>query len=437
MVWLQKTLHGSVSLEGVGLHSGQRARMTLVPGPVNSGLVFRVVGSGREVRIPALVEYVPQDGDLTRATTLTHDGVSVGTVEHILAALHGMGITNCEILLEGIEPPVGSCASAKDYVDMILQAGVREQGLPALSYRINRRVNWSRGDVQITGEPAENFRISFLIDYDDPAIGVQSASFEITPDVFREEIAPARTFAQMRDVAKLQEMGLVKGGTLDNALVFADGDLAGGQALRFKDECVRHKILDLLGDLALLGMPIQGHVMARFSGHNGNVGFARMLAQTERRLPRIYPPRNPSSWDIVSIMDVMPHRYPFLLVDRIVELEPGKRVVGLKNVTINEPFFQGHFPGHPIMPAVLIIEAMAQTGGVLLLSSVSDSRGKLVYFSGIDGARFRQPVIPGDQLRLVLEMGRLRGTLCKMRGTAWVGETMVAEADLMSTVVDS
>ena len=213
--------------------------------------------------------------------------------------------------------------------------------------------------------------------------------------------------------------------------------LAGGQQLRFPDECVRHKILDLIGDLALLGMPIQGHVKARLSGHAANVEFTRLLAKVERRMPRIYPPRDPEAWDIASIMKIMPHRYPFLLVDRITGIEPGRRVTGLKNVTINEPFFQGHFPGHPIMPAVLIVEAMAQVGGVLLLSNVDDPRGKLVYFSGIDNARFRSPVTPGDQLRFELEMIKLRGPICKMRGTAWVGDKVVAEADLMSTVVDS
>ena len=212
VIWLQKTLKGPVSLSGSGLHSGQQARMTLAPAPVNSGLVFRVVdprqGHQDEVRIPALVEYVPQDGDLTRATTLTHAGVSIITVEHVLAALHGMGITNCEILLEGNEPPIGSCASAKDYVDMILEAGIREQGLPSLSYKVKRPVSWNRGDVQISAEPCENFRLSFHIDYDDPAIGIQSASFEICPEIFKDEIAPARTFAQMKDVAMLQQMGL-------------------------------------------------------------------------------------------------------------------------------------------------------------------------------------------------------------------------------------
>jgi UDP-3-O-[3-hydroxymyristoyl] N-acetylglucosamine deacetylase/3-hydroxyacyl-[acyl-carrier-protein] dehydratase len=426
-----------VSVEGIGLHSGVEARMTLAPAPVNTGLVFVVPQPGGEVRIPALVENVTGEHDLVRATTLAKDGVTIHTVEHVLAALAGMGITNCFIHLQGGEPPVAACGSSRGYVEMIDEAGVADQGIPALYYRINRPVSLRRGDVEITAEPADHFFVSFTIVYDDPAIGVQEATFAVRPSIFRDEIAPARTFALMGDVAQLQEMGLVKGGNFENALVFDNGKLAGGQTLRFSDECVRHKILDLIGDLALLGMPIQGHIRARLAGHATNVEFTRLLAKTERRMPRIYPPRDPQHWDIASIMAIMPHRYPFLLVDRISEIVPGKRVTGFKNVTINEPFFQGHFPGHPIMPAVLIIEAMAQVGGVLLLSNVEDPRGRLVYFSGIDNARFRNPVSPGDQLRFELELVRLRGPICKMRGTAWVGDKVVAEADLMSTIVDS
>ena len=437
MIWRQKTLGKSVTMKGTGLHTGVEAVMTLEPAPVNTGLVFVVPGPDGEVEIPARVEYAVARDQMNRATSLEKDGARVTTVEHILAALYGMGVTNCRIGLEGGEPPVTDCASGRKYVEMVDEAGVVDQGIPALSYHVKRWRRWREGDIQISVEPADGFLLSFHIDYDDPAIGIQDATFSIQPDVFREEIAPARTFALMKDVAALQEMGLAKGGNPGNALVFDNGKLAGDQVLRFPDECVRHKILDLLGDLALLGMPLQGHVHARCSGHDANVEFVRQLAQSERSLPRICPPRDPQGWDIGSIMEIMPHRYPFLLVDRIISLVPGESVTGLKNVTINESFFQGHFPGHPVMPAVLIIEAMAQTGGVLLLSSVDDARGKLVYFSGIDGARFRRPVTPGDQLRFELEMVKLRGPMCKMHGTAYVDSVKVAEADLMSTIVDT
>lgn len=440
MIWLQRTVNSEIAIEGIGLHSGEMARMTFAPAAINTGVVFKIpaAAAGDEpFEIKAVVENVANEQDLIRSTTLTKGDVSIHTVEHVLAALAGCGITNCEIILEGQEPPVPACGSALSYVEMIDKAGIRDQGIPALYYKINRPVKLQYGQVEISAEPADAFLITFEVNYDDPLIGSQEYTVEVNPKNFRKEIAPARTFAMMADVEKLKELGLGKGGSPDNALIFDNGSIVGGHELRFPDECARHKILDLIGDLALLGMPIQGHIKARFSGHATNVGFTRTLAKTERRLPRIYPPRNADFWDISSIMEIMPHRYPLLLVDRIIELEPGKRVVGLKNVTINEPFFQGHFPGHPIMPAVLIVEAMAQVGGVLLLSSVDDPRGKLVYFSGIDGARFRQPVTPGDQLRFELELVKLRGPICKMRGTAWVDGKLVAEANLMSSVVDS
>lgn len=437
MLWLQKTVAKEVSCEGVGLHSGEFSRMTFAPAEPNTGLVFEVPGPEGPVTIEAVVENVAGDDDLVRATTLVKDGIRIHTVEHVLSALSGMGITNCRIVLEGGEPPVPSCGSALCYVEMVEEAGIRDQGLPAVFYKVSRPVSYRDGNVEIIAEPADGFYVSFHVEYDDPAIGVQEATFEIHPWIYREQIAPARTFALMRDVARMQELGLAKGGTIENALVFDDGRIEGGLELRFPDEVVRHKVLDLLGDLALLGMPIQGHIKARLSGHASNVAFTKLLAGIERKMPRIYPARRPETWDIASIMRIMPHRYPFLLVDRIIDLQPGKKVTGIKNVSINEPFFQGHFPGHPIMPAVLIIEAMAQVGGVLLLSSVDDPRGKLVYFSGIDEARFRQPVTPGDQLRFELELIKIRGPICKMRGTAWVGDTKVAEANLMSTVVDS
>jgi len=433
---LQKTVAKPATLEGVGLHSGTESRLTFRPAPVNHGIVFQVAAADGPVEIRAQVDNVLAGDVSVRHTTLAGNGVEIHTVEHVLGALAGLGITNCQIELEGQEPPEPLDGSALPIIELLEEAGIADQGLPAPYYRIPGMISFREGDVEITAEPADRFLLTFYIAYDDPLIGTQQATFEITPEIFRREIAPARTFALKKEVSELQAMGLAKGGTLFNALVIEDGKLLGAQELRFPDEFVRHKVLDLLGDLSLLGMPLQGHVKARCSGHATNLAFTRLLARRESRSPSIYPPRKPVHWDICSIMEVMPHRYPFLLVDRICELEPGKRVVGYKNVSVNEPFFPGHFPGHPIMPAVLIIEAMAQTGGVLLLSSIDDPSSKLVYFSGIDQARFRQPVTPGDQLRFELEMVKLRGPICKMRGVALVDGEKVAEADLMSTVVD-
>lgn len=436
MLILQKTLGRRVAMTGRGLHSGSEAVVAFCPAPPNTGLVFRVPGPDGRVEIPARAECVPAGHHGVRNTTLERGGVRILTVEHVLSALSGMGVTNCYVELDGPEPPEPRAGSTLEFVALLDEAGIVDQGLPAAFHRVDVPVSYRDGDVSLEVAPDDGLRVTFHIDYDDPLIGVQVASFLITPEVYRREIAPCRTFALQRDVEKLKAMGLGKGGTLDNAMVVADGQLLNDTPLRFPDEFVRHKILDLIGDLALVGVPLQGHVTARRSGHDANIRLASLLAEQERRGTRIYPSRAPVYWDIASIMKVMPHRYPLLLVDRILELETGKRVVGIKNVSINEPFFVGHFPGHPIMPAVLITEAMAQVGGVLLMSSVDHPETKLVYFSGIDGARFRRPVTPGDQIRFELELVKLRGPLCKMRGCAFVDGELVAEADLMSTIVD-
>ena len=437
MLWYQKTVGQEISMEGVGLHTGETTRLTFKPAPPNTGLVFRAKTSAGEAEIPAIIENVPEGEPAVRNTTLVSGEVKIFTVEHVLAALFGMGVTNCYIDLEGSEPPITTCGSSLTYVKMLQEAGIVFQGLPAGHYRIAAPVAFREGDIEIVAEPCDHFRVSMEVSYDDPLIGRQATSYEITPEVFATQIAPARTFAFMDDVVKMREMGYAMGGSLETALVIENGALAGGQTFRFPDEIVRHKVLDLIGDLALLGLPIQGHIRARRSGHPSHAAFTRKLAKLERGSSRIFPKRNPVEFDIASILEVLPHRYPLLLVDRILEMEPGKRVVGLKNVTINEPFFQGHFPGHPIMPGVLIIESMAQAGGVLLLSSVDEPRGKLVYFSGIDGARFRRPVLPGDTLTLECELTKRKGPICKMHGVARVGTEKVAEADLMASLVDA
>ena len=249
------------------------------------------------------------------------------------------------------------------------------------------------------------------------------------------EIAPARTFVLERDVDALRKAGWIRGGRLENAVVVGEQRVLNQEPLRFPDEFVRHKVLDLLGDLFLLGGPLIGHVTAKRSGHESHVAFVKHLKES-LPLPGRRPGRPADEWDITAIMDIMPHRYPFLLVDRITRIEEGRSIEGMKNVTINEPFFQGHFPGHPIMPAVLIIEAMAQVGGLLLLNSVEDPNQKLMYFMGIDGAKFRRPVVPGDQLRFVLTLLKLRKGTSKMRGEAFVDDQLVAEAELLATVVD-
>ena len=437
MLWMQRTVARQAAIEGVGLHTGQTSRLTLSPAPPNTGLVFRVRCQAGEAEIPALIEHVPRQEPAVRNTMLVKGEVKILTVEHLLAALYGLGVTNCYLDLEGNEPPITSCGSALPYVELLEQAGIAYQGLPAGYFRVPAPIALRENGVEIVAEPGDRFRMSMLVDYADSLIGVQTADFEITPAVFAREIAPARTFAFMSDVLELREKGYARGGSYETALVIENGRLAGGQTFRFPDEIVRHKMLDLLGDLALLGMPLQAHIRARRAGHAANVRFTRLLAERERTSSRIFHQRRPECFDISAILEVMPHRYPFLLVDRIIELDPGRRVVGQKNVTINEPFFPGHFPGHPIMPGVLIIEALAQTGGILLLTGVEDPRGKLVYFGGIDAARFRRPVLPGDVLTLTCEMLKLKGSVCKMRAVAQVGQEKAAEAELMASLVDA
>ncbi len=290
------------------------------------------------------------------------------------------------------------------------------------------------------------------IEYDDAYLGTQHATYDIDKDVFVKEIAPARTFVLQRDVDALRAQGMILGGTLQNAVVVQPKGILNQEPLRFENEFVRHKILDFIGDLYLLGRPALGHFVSIKSGHATNVRFVQRLAAAEHlesgekpektlktqkkaRAGKGNGSRSPVELDIAAIMKIMPHRYPFLLIDRILSLEEN-RVVGIKNVTINEPFFVGHFPGHPIMPAVLIIEAMAQCGGVLLLNSSYQAKEKLVYFIGIDRAKFRKPVRPGDQLRFELTLLRLKSRICKMEGKAYVDGDLVAEAELLSSIVD-
>ncbi len=436
----QRTISREVLVEGTGLHSGAPTSMVFKPAPENSGIVFVRTDLPSRPKIMVGVDNAVASGDFSRRTTLVDAGASVGTVEHVLAAVMGLGIDNVIIEIDSAEPaePDGSCAP---FVEALKRAGIVEQEAPRSYFVLKERVEFAKDGVELVALPYDGFRISFTIEYEHPIIGSQSASFEISEDVFEKEIAPARTFALLKDVEDLKERGLIKGGSLENSLVVGDDAILNEGPLRFSDEFVRHKVLDLLGDLRLLGRPLKMHVISVRSGHTTNLKLVKLLHESIRKASKgsalgRQVREVPSSLSIDQIQEIMPHRYPFLLVDRILSLEPGKRVVGIKNVTINEPFFAGHFPAGPIMPAVLIVEAMAQVGGVMLLSMVEDPGGKLVYFMGIDKAKFRKPVVPGDQLRFELEMVRMRSKTCKMRGKAYVDRSLVAEAELTSILVD-
>jgi len=431
----QRTIARPASFEGVGLHTGEKGRVTFKPAPVDHGIRFVRTDLPERPEVLVRPENARFDPQAARRTILEQDGVQVHTMEHVLAAIAGLSIDDLVVEIDSMEVPEPADGSAAPIAAILMEAGFTELEKPRRHLKVTKKVQWSQNGVSLCAEPYHGLRITFTIDYDHPLIGRQTLSLDIDDETFLRDIAPARTFVLERDVEALRKAGLIRGGRLENAVVVGEKKILNDGDLRFPDEFVRHKILDLLGDLRLLGGPLLGHVHALRSGHEGHVAFVRHLKQT-LPLPGRRAGGSPEEWDITAIMDIMPHRYPMLLVDRITKIEEGRTIEGVKNVTINEPFFQGHFPGHPIMPAVLIIEAMAQVGGLLLLNSVDDPGNKLMYFMGIDGARFRRPVTPGDQLRFSLTLLKIKGGTTKMRGEAFVEDQLVAEAELLATVVD-
>jgi len=431
----QRTIARATGYEGVGLHTGEIGTVTFRPAEPDTGVRFvRTDLPGKPV-VRVRPEHAHFDPGAGRRTILQENGVQIHTMEHLLAAIAGLGIDNVIVETSTMEIAEGADGSAAPIARVLHDAGIVDQDAPARHIKIARPTVWEENGVRISAEPYAGFRISFEIDYDHPKIGKQCVSFEIDEATFLKEIAPARTFVLERDLEALRRAGWIKGGRLESAVVVGDDAIRNPEPLRFPDEFARHKVLDLLGDLFLLGGPMLGHVKASRAGHQGHVAFVKHLRETQP-LPGRRAGAPDGEWDITAIMELMPHRYPFLLVDRITRMEEGVRVEGIKNVTINEPFFQGHFPGHPIMPAVLILEAMAQVGGMLLLHSVEDPSNSLMYFMGIDAAKFRKPVTPGDQLKLVLSLVKLRKGTAKMRGEAFVDGQLVAEADLLATVVE-
>ena len=436
----QRTIKQPAVYSGVGLHTGNETTITFQPAPPNSGLRFVRTDLDQAPEIPCDIDHVI---DITRGTTLGNDSIKVHTVEHILAAIAGLSIDNLRIEVNANEPPVAD-GSSLPFVQKLQEAGVIEQDAPKRYFELKEPLWLSfEDDVYLVILPANELKITYTVSYEHPLLKSQFASFEVNNGVFASEIAPARTFCFLHEVELLRQQGLIKGGTLNNAVVIGDDTIL-NDTLRFDNEFVRHKILDLIGDLYLLGQPIKAHLIVVKSGHASNVKLVQKLRQLAKRRevsagisrPASLPQPVSAPLDIRRIQQILPHRYPFLLVDRILELVEDKRAVGIKNVTANEHFFVGHFPGHPVMPGVLLIEAMAQVAGVLMLSK-SGNEGKLAYILGIDNAKFRKTVVPGDQLRVEVEVKRLKERTGKVQTYAYVEDKVVAEAELTFSLVDA
>ena len=458
----QRTIRAEISMSGVGLHTGNNCMMTFKPAEPDTGIRFvRADLPGK----PSVIADIDHVVDISRGTTLQDGKAVVHTVEHILAAFAGLQLDNMIVELDNNEPPIGD-GSAKPYVDKLLEAGIEKQEADKVYLEIDTPMAYHESErgVDLVVTPSDDLRITFMIDYKNPALGTQYTTIVDLEKEFIDEFAGARTFCFLSEVEALKEAGLIKGGGLNNAVVIYDSDLGQVEVdrirkalnlkeeafvgktgiindipLRFYNEPVRHKALDLLGDLFLIGVPFKGHVLAARSGHKANVALARKmrdLYQKKKIAGKYSKNKTGPLFDIRAIQKIMPHRYPFLLIDRIIDLVPGETVTAIKNVTINEPFFQGHFPGHPIMPGVLVLEAMAQAGGVLMLNAIAEPEKHVVYFMGIDNARFRKPVMPGDQLHFELKMNSFRRNICKMSGKAFVDYDKVAEADFMAMVIE-
>ncbi len=426
----QRTLAGSATLEGVGLHGGKPVRMTLEPGPPDAGVVFVRDDLPGTPTIPADRRFVVPG---SRETLLRRDGHEVHTVEHLLAAAAGLGVDNLVVRLDAPEPPAMD-GSAAAFVAAIQEAGVIDQDPPRRRYQVLFPVTYHSGRGSVTALPCEDFRITLTLEYPGTAIGTQSRTVVVDPDTFRTEIMDARTFCLRQEVEQLRSAGLALGGSLENAVVVDGDQIMNPQGLRHPDEFVRHKILDMIGDLSLAGARIHGHFLAYRSGHLQNTRLIERLfkdgalAATKAATPSV-------PLDIRAIQKILPHRYPFLLVDRITELEVGKRALGVKAVTIDEPFFQGHFPGRPIMPGVLIMEALAQVAGVTMLCQPS-FQGKTPFFTGLDGVVFRQPIVPGDLVELEIEVEKVKLSMGRAKGTARVGGQVAATGTLKFTLID-
>ncbi|MDD5747015.1 MAG: bifunctional UDP-3-O-[3-hydroxymyristoyl] N-acetylglucosamine deacetylase/3-hydroxyacyl-ACP dehydratase [Candidatus Omnitrophica bacterium] len=431
MIEYQKTITNTVELSGIGLHTGQKVNVRFKPGEENTGIEFIRVDLPHRPRVAAHMSNVIER---PRRTSIGIAGVEIHTIEHVLAALVGLGIDNLVIELDAEELP-GLDGSALPFLESLKKAVVREQKSPRVYFQPKEPLFMEEGDSSLMILPANDFHVSYTMNYAHPVLRSQYASFAFTAQTFEKEIAPSRTFCLQQETDELTRQGLGKGANYDNTVVVGSKGVV-NNTLRFDDEFVRHKICDLIGDLYLLGHPLKGHVIGIKSGHPLNIKLLQKIKhsherQTKAGVGAVCEEFNRMApLDINDIQRILPHRYPFLLVDRIVELKEDTNAVGIKNVTINEQFFNGHFPGRPVMPGVLIIEAMAQVAGVLILSK-RGNLGKRAFFMCIDKVKFRRMVLPGDQLRMEVAVLKLKSKTGQVYARATVEDRLVAEAVLM------
>ncbi len=432
----QHTVGKIASLSGTSLHTGEKVSLKLHPAPVDHGIKFKRRDLQDEPTIDATIDNLKT---VERATTIGEGSVRVHTVEHVLAALSAMAVDNAIVEMDANEPPIGD-GSAQPYVDIIKKAGVTAQEEPQKFFDVREPMHVeSKTGALLVLLPDEKFRISCTQAGPNNRF-TQFLSMEVTPAVFEREIAPARTFVYYEDVQSLMEKNLIKGGSLENAIVVRGEAVLSKEPLRFADEFVRHKILDIIGDLALVGRRIRGHLVAVKPGHATNVELVRALSREQTRrsamaVSRMMPAGH-AGLDTDEVMKILPHRYPFLMVDRIIGFEGENKITGVKSITINEPFFQGHFPGHPVMPGVMQVEAMAQVASILLFKLTKTS-SRVGYFMSADQVKFRKPVFPGDTIFIHAELTRARGNrMAKTKCHCVVNDAVVSEGELMFTFLD-
>src|SRR3982751_2601764 len=432
----QQTLARSASVSGTSLHTGEKVTLKLQPAPVDSGIKFKRRDLEDEPTIDATIGNLKT---VERATTIGEGSMRVHTVEHILSSLAAMGVDNAVVEMDANEPPIGD-GSARPYVELIKKAGIAEQDRPRRVFDVREpiHVETKTGSLLVV-LPDPKFRISCTQAGPNGQF-TQFLSTEITPAIYEREIAPARTFVFYDDVRHLMDKNLIKGGSLENAIVIRGEAVLSKEPLRFADEFARHKVLDIIGDLALIGTRIRGHIIAVKPGHAANAELAREIVKQHAKIsplsvPRTFPPGE-GGLDINEVMEILPHRFPFLMVDRILGFEGETKCTGMKSVTVNEPFFAGHFPGHPVMPGVLQVEAMAQVASILLMK-LAKSASRIGYFMSADQVKFRKPVFPGDTLFIHAELTKARNNrLAKAHCSCVVNDAVVSEGDLMFTFLD-